>query len=69
MSQTTEDKIRLRVSYKTFEKFSLAFDEGNKEKLLRLLYEELDNKRTYGSMKGSLYAQESLELFLKDDAS
>lgn len=69
MSQTTEDKIRLRVSYKTFEKFSSAFDECNKEKLLRLLHEELDNRHAYGSKKGSLYAQESLALFLKDDAS
>ncbi len=67
MTKATEDKIRTRVSYKTFEKFSLAFDEGNKEKLLRLLHEELDNKRAYCSQKGSLYAQESLELFLKDD--
>lgn len=62
----SEVKIRNRVSYKMFEQLSEKIKEGE-EAALDWLHQELDRRNAYGSRTASLYAQESLELFKKDN--
>jgi hypothetical protein len=47
----------------------LAFLNTNptKAQILRRFLEELDNARGFGSMTAATYAEESLELLLKDE--
>ena len=62
----TKAKIRDRAFYKMFEKISEAFKESH-TKGLNHVHRLIDSKRGYGSRTHSMYASESLELFLQDE--
>lgn len=62
-----EDKIRKRVSYKTFSDLYKFLDsKPSKAAILKRIHSVVDCANGYGSERNSLYAEESLGLVIKD---
>ena len=66
LSKKEENQIKKRVSYKMFSDFLSLIKTKNDEEILKELHRLLDSKSAYGSMKASIYAQESLDLIISE---
>ena len=62
----TNLKIKNRQSYKNFERLYLQIKDKTLEEILIIIHNYVNNINGYGSRKNSLYAEESLNLFLKE---
>jgi Asp-tRNA(Asn)/Glu-tRNA(Gln) amidotransferase B subunit len=61
------ERVRLRTSYRTFQQLLKYLNtDPDKKAILQAVYNILDQHRAFGSATNSEYAQESLELLLKD---
>ena len=61
------DRIRARASYRLFaELHEFLESKPNPADILRKLYDVLDAKRSFGSLRHAQYADESLRLVLED---
>ena len=61
-----QEKVRGRKSYKDFKDLLLTINKGNETDVLRFVFNLIDFKRGFGSKTNSVYAEESLQLLIKD---
>jgi len=63
-----KDMVRMRKSYRSFKEIYARLNAYGvfDFKVLRMFHEALDNKMAYKSRTASEFAEESLNLFIKD---
>lgn len=66
MDERTKKKIRARKSYQICEQLCRDLPPDNFERALRSFFNVMDEIRAFGTVAASVYARESLELFLAD---
>lgn len=63
----TENRIRQRKSYLEFQEWFIFLQtKPTNQQILRKIYTLLDKKATFGSQTNAIYAEESLDLLIKD---
>lgn len=62
---STASQIRTRKSYKDFQKIAIAYPKGIKA-VLRTVYEIMDRKSSFGSIRNSEAAMRSMKQFFLD---
>jgi hypothetical protein len=62
-----EQKIRKRKSYQEFKEFLEVVKTNDVQKIMKHHFSALDRKRAFNSQTSAIYAQEALNLLLKDE--
>ena len=62
-----EGQIRKRKSYLMFKKIAQMIKQDKQEEILKFMHSSIDGRRGYGSETNSAYAEESLNLVIKEE--
>lgn len=63
----SEEQIRKRKSYTMFKKIAQMIKQGKQGEILKEIHNSIDERRGYGSETNSVYAEQSLNLVIKEE--